>query len=104
VSAWVGRPTPSAANSTIVVAPMEFDAPPIVLMTDDDDCGGDAPIPPPVLALAPPPAPAGATMAGSQLITNQGGTQAVIHARTKDRNARRNAAKRAKRAAANALH
>jgi hypothetical protein len=104
MSAWVGRLAPSAANSTIVVAPMEFDALPIVLMTDDDDGGGDAPIPQPVLALAPPPAPAGATMAGSQLITNQGGTQAVIHARTKDRNARRNAAKRAKRAAANASH
>jgi hypothetical protein len=103
VSAWIGRLTPSAANSTIVVAPTEFDAPPIVLMTDDDDGGGDAPMPP-VLAPVPPPAPAGATMAGSQLITNQGGTQAEIDARTRDRNARRNAAKRVKRAAAKAPH
>jgi hypothetical protein len=104
-SAWIGRLSPPAANSTIVVAPMEFDAPPIVLMTDDDDDdGGDAPIPSPVLAPVPPPAPAGATMAGSQLKTAYGGTQAEIDDRTRDRNTRKNAARRVKRAAAKASH
>jgi hypothetical protein len=89
------RLPPHAANSTIVV-PMEFDAPPIVLMTDDDvddgggcggggDADGDTPIPPPVLAPVPP--------------RSYGGALAEADARKRVRDARRNAGKRARRAA-----